>query len=154
MRLSSFLMTPPTEEIFDSPSGWVAKHIRRYVETNGEEGHRWRGVNTLLLTTRGRRSGKLRRTALIYGRDGDRYLIVGSQGGADEHPFWYRNLVENPDVEVQVGADTFPARAHTATAEEKPKLWRIMTSIWPDYDAYQAKTEREIPVVVLERRPG
>lgn len=147
-------MAPTQEEIFDSPSGWVAKHIRRYVETDGEEGHRWRGVNTLLLTTRGRRSGKLRRTALIYGRDGDRYLIVGSQGGADQHPFWYRNLVENPDVEVQVGADTFPARAQTATAEEKQKLWRIMTSIWPDYDAYQAKTEREIPVVILERRPG
>jgi deazaflavin-dependent oxidoreductase (nitroreductase family) len=146
-------MTPSTEEqIFDSPSGWVAKHIRRYVETDGEEGHRWRGVNTLLLTTRGRRSGKLRRTALIYGREGERYLVVGSQGGADEHPFWYRNLVENPDVEVQVGADTFPARADTATAEEKPKLWRIMTSIWPDYDAYQAKTERDIPVVILERR--
>jgi deazaflavin-dependent oxidoreductase (nitroreductase family) len=144
-------MAPMQEEIFDSPSGWVAKHIRRYVETDGEEGHRWRGVNTLLLTTRGRRSGKLRRTALIYGRDGDRYLIVGSQGGADEHPFWYRNLVENPDVEVQVGAETFPARARTATAEEKPKLWRIMTSIWPDYDAYQAKTERDIPVVILER---
>ena len=112
-------MAPTQEEIFDSPSGWVAKHIRRYVETDGEEGHRWRGVNTLLLTTRGRRSGKLRRTALIYGRDADRYLVVGSQGGADEHPFWYRNLVENHDVEVQVGADTFPARARTATAEEK-----------------------------------
>ena len=145
-------MAPTQEEIFDSPSGWVAKHIRRYVETDGEEGHRWRGVNTLLLTTRGRRSGKLRRTALIYGRDADRYLVVGSQGGADEHPFWYRNLVENHDVEVQVGADTFPARARTATAEEKPELWRIMTSIWPDYDAYQAKTERDIPVVILERR--
>jgi deazaflavin-dependent oxidoreductase (nitroreductase family) len=109
-------------------------------------------VNTLLLTTRGRRSGKLRRTALIYGRDGERYLVVGSQGGADKHPSWYLNLAENPDVEVQVGADAFPARARTATAKEKPKLWRIMASIWPDYDTYQAKTDRDIPVVILERR--
>ena len=145
-------MTPPTEQIFDSPKGWVAEHIRRYVETGGEKGHRWRGVNTLLLTTRGRRSGKLRRTALIYGRDGERYLVVGSQGGADKHPSWYLNLAETPDVEVQVGADAFPARARTAPAKEKPKLWRIMASIWPDYDTYQAKTDRDIPVVILERR--
>jgi deazaflavin-dependent oxidoreductase (nitroreductase family) len=144
-------MSPSQEEIYDSPSGWVAEHIRRYVETDGEKGHRWRGVNTLLLTTRGRRTGKLRRTALIYGRDGETYLVVGSQGGAHKHPFWYLNLVEHPDVEVQVGAETFPARARAATANEKPKLWRIMTSIWPDYDSYQAKTDRDIPVVILER---
>ena len=108
-------------------------------------------MDTLLLTTHGRKSGKLRRTALIYGRDGDRYLVVASSGGAKSHPSWYLNLSADPHVRVQVGDDRFSARAHTATAEEKPSLWRTMTSIWPEYDRYQAKTERDIPVVVLER---
>jgi deazaflavin-dependent oxidoreductase (nitroreductase family) len=144
-------MTPPPEEVFDSPRGWVADHVRRYIETDGEKGHRWHGVNTLLLTTLGRKSGKLRRTALIYGRDGARYLVVASQGGAAKHPSWYLNLAETPDVEVQVGADRFSARARPVTAKEKPELWRTMASIWPDYDKYQAKTDRDIPVVILER---
>jgi deazaflavin-dependent oxidoreductase (nitroreductase family) len=141
------------EEVFDSPTRWVAQHIRRYVETDGRRGHQWSGVNTLLLTTRGRRSGKLRRTALIYGRDGERYLVVGSKGGAKRHPAWYLNLVADPEVHVQVGAEKFPARARAGNAEEKPRLWRIMTSIWPEYERYQARTSREIPVVILERRP-
>jgi deazaflavin-dependent oxidoreductase (nitroreductase family) len=140
------------ERVFDSPRGWVAQHIRRYVESGGAKGHRWSGVHTLLLTTRGRKSGKLRRTALIYGRDGDRYLVVASSGGAKRHPSWYLNLVENPQVEVQVGADTFPARARPATGKEKARLWRVMASIWPEYDRYQTRTERDIPVVILERR--
>ncbi len=139
------------EEVADSPVGWVNQHIRGYVESDGEKGHRWRGVNTLLLTTTGRKSGKLRRTALIYGRDGDRYVVVASKGGAKNHPEWYLNLVENPEVEVQVGADKFKARARSASTEEKPELWRLMTSIWPEYDSYQARTKRDIPVVVLER---
>jgi len=142
------------EEVFDSPTGWVAQHIRGYVESDGEKGHRWRGVNTLLLTTRGRKSGNLRRTALIYGRDADGYVVVASKGGAGKHPEWYLNLVVNPEVEVQAGADKFRARARAATAEEKPALWRLMTSIWLDYDRYQARTEREIPVVVLEPLAG
>jgi deazaflavin-dependent oxidoreductase (nitroreductase family) len=146
-------MTSAPEEVFDSPSGWVADHIRRYVATDGRDGHEWRGVPTLLLTTRGRSSGKLRRTALIYGRDGDRYLVVASQGGAPRHPSWYLNLVANPDVHLQVGADRFLARARPATAEEKPELWRTMASIWPDYHAYQARTDRDIPVVILEPVP-
>ena len=139
------------EEVFDSPTGWVAQHIRSYVDSDGKEGQRWRGVDTLLLTTRGRKSGKLRRTALIYGRDGDRYVVVASKGGAKEHPSWYLNLAENPEVEVQAGAEKFTARARTASADEKPALWRVMTAIWPDYDRYQERTERDIPVVVLER---
>lgn len=141
----------PREVVFDSPTGWVAEHIRRYVETGGRSGHRWRGVHTLLLTTRGRRSGKLRRTALIYGRDEERYLVVASRGGAKKHPAWYLNLVENPEVVLQIGADSFPGRARPATAEEKPRLWSLMASIWPDYDRYQARTPRDIPVVILER---
>jgi deazaflavin-dependent oxidoreductase (nitroreductase family) len=142
----------PQEVVTDSPTGWVAKHIHRYVETDGREGHEWRGVPTLLLTTRGRKSGKLRRTALIYGKDGEeRYLLVASKGGAPEHPSWYLNLTEHPEVEVQVGADKFAARARTADAQEKPRLWQVMASIWPDYDGYQKKTGRDIPVVIVER---
>ncbi|MFF4876280.1 MULTISPECIES: nitroreductase family deazaflavin-dependent oxidoreductase [unclassified Micromonospora] len=141
-----------SEQVVDSPQGWVAEHIQRYVETGGAEGHEWRpGVYTLLLTTRGRHSGKLRRTALIYGRDGDGYLVVGSQGGAPKHPAWFLNLLAEPQVEVQVGGETFTARARTATPEEKPRMWSTMAAIWPAYDDYQAKTDREIPVVVLER---
>jgi deazaflavin-dependent oxidoreductase (nitroreductase family) len=142
----------PQEKVTDSPTGWVAKHIHRYVETDGREGHEWRGVPTLLLTTRGRKSGKLRRTALIYGKDGEeRYLLVASKGGAPEHPSWYLNLTEHPEVEVQVGADKFAARARTADAQEKPRLWQVMVSIWPYYDGYQKKTGRDIPVVIVER---
>jgi len=140
-------------EVSDSPTRWVAQHIRRYVETDGAKGHRWRGVQTLLLTTRGRKTGRLRRTALIYGRDGDRYLVVASDGGSKKHPSWYLNLADNPEVEVQVGAERFPARALPATPEERAELWPVMTSIWPEYDKYQAKTERDIPLVILERIP-
>jgi deazaflavin-dependent oxidoreductase (nitroreductase family) len=140
------------EEVVDSPTGWVAAHIRRYVETDGESGHEWRrGVPTLLLTVRGRKSGKLRRTALIYGRDGDAYLVVASVGGAPRHPEWYQNLVEEPEVGLQVGAEKFRARARTADPEERARLWPVMAAIWPDYDEYQARTERDIPVVILER---
>src|SRR5919199_5345013 len=138
------------QEPVDSPVGWVAEHARKYVETNGEEGHIWNGVPTLALTTTGRRSGKQHRTMLIYGRDGDRYVVVASKGGAEQHPQWYRNLQENPDVQVQVGAERFSARARTATPEEKPRLWKMMAEIWPAYDQYQTKTSREIPVVILE----
>ncbi|MEV4199490.1 nitroreductase family deazaflavin-dependent oxidoreductase [Micromonospora globbae] len=140
------------EQVLDSPASWVAEHIHRYVATDGAEGHEWRpGVFTLLLTTRGRRSGALRRTALIYGRDGDDYLVVASQGGAPRHPAWYLNLLADPRAEVQVGAGRFTARARTATPEEKPRMWETMAKIWPAYDDYQARTDREIPVVVLER---
>lgn len=76
---------------------------------------------------------------------------MASRGGSDKHPSWYLNLVENPDVQVQVKGDRFTARARTATPEEKPELWQIMRAHWPDYDRYQRRTEREIPVVVLER---
>jgi deazaflavin-dependent oxidoreductase (nitroreductase family) len=145
-------MAEHEEGVTDSPTGWVRRHVRRYLETGGEEGHEWRGAPTLLLTTRGRRSGTLRRTALIYGEDGEgRYVLVASKGGAKEHPSWYLNLVEHPAVGLQVGAERFAARARTATAEERPRLWRLMASIWPPYDDYQRKTEREIPVVIAER---
>jgi deazaflavin-dependent oxidoreductase (nitroreductase family) len=133
------------------PPGWQQAHMRRYLESDGRDGHIWEGVTTLLLTTTGRRSGQPRTTPLIYGRDGERYLVVASRGGAPEHPDWYQNLVARPVVQVQVMADRFSARARTATAAEKPALWKTMTSIWPPYSEYQARTPREIPVVILER---
>jgi deazaflavin-dependent oxidoreductase (nitroreductase family) len=125
--------------------------MRRYVASGGQDGHIWEGVTTLLLTTTGRRSGEPRTTPLIYGRDGDRYLVVASRGGAPKHPSWYENLVAQPLVKVQVMADRFTARARTATASEKPALWKTMAAIWPPYDEYQARTTREIPLVILER---
>jgi deazaflavin-dependent oxidoreductase (nitroreductase family) len=141
-----------TEEPLDSALDWVADHTRRYVESDGEDGHEWMGVPTLILTTRGRRSGRLRRNALIYGTDGDDYVIVASRGGHDHHPLWYLNLVDDPDVAVQVGAEHFDATARTASPDEKARLWSEMAKIWPAYDEYQTKTEREIPVIVLERK--
>ena len=109
-----------SEEVVDSPTGWVAKHIKEYVETGGEKGHTWQGVPTLLLTTRGRKTGKLRRTALIYGRSGDSYVVVASIGGAPKHPKWYLNLVANPEVELQVGPDLKSGRARTADPKKGP----------------------------------
>lgn len=139
------------ETIEDSPVGWVASHVRRYLATDGADGGRYHGYDTLLITTRGRRTGTLRRTALIYGRDGDRYLLVASNGGAARHPAWYLNLCANPQVEVQVGAEKFRATARTATAEERPRLWQVMTKVFPTYARYQKETDREIPVVIVER---
>ena len=135
----------------DREPGWQARHAQRYIETNGAEGHIWNGVPTLLLTTKGRRSGESRTTPLIYGTDGDRYLVVASRGGAPQHPGWYLNLVDQPEVEVQVGPERFAARARAATAEEKPALWKRMNEIFPSYDEYQTRTTREIPVVIIER---
>jgi deazaflavin-dependent oxidoreductase (nitroreductase family) len=127
------------------------EHVKRYVATDGEEGHEWNGTEVLILTTTGRRSGEQRSTPLIYGRRGDDYLVVASKGGAPEDPAWYLNLSEQAEVHVQVLGDRFAAHARTATADEKPDLWEEMTSRWPAYNEYQHKTARDIPVVVLER---
>jgi proline iminopeptidase len=128
------------------------EHVERYRDTGGEVGHIWkRGAKTLLLTTRGRKTGRSTTTPLIYEADGDNYVIVASKGGAPDHPGWYRNLVKDPNVELQVKDDVFPARAHTATGDERERLWKLAARQWPDYDAYQTRTDREIPVVVLER---
>jgi deazaflavin-dependent oxidoreductase (nitroreductase family) len=125
------------------------EHVRRYRETDGEEGYLWNGVPALLLTTTGRRTGEPRTSALIFGRDGDDYLVVASMGGMPQHPAWYFNLTANPQVEIQVRGDRMSAQARTATSDEKPRLWQIMRELWPNYDQYQSRTDREIPVVVL-----
>ena len=125
------------------------EHIRRYRETDGEVGYLWSGVPTLLLTTTGRRSGELRTSALIFGRDGDDYLVVASMGGAPSHPAWYLNLSANPAAEIQVRGDRIKVVTRTASDGEKPRLWQIVTDVWPNYDVYQTRTDRAIPVVVL-----
>lgn len=141
-----------SETIHDSPTPWVREHIERYVETDGEEGHVWNGYPTLLLTTRGRSSGELRRTALIYGEDNDRRIVIASKGGAPEHPSWYGNLEAEPEVGVQVAGDVYRARARTVTdGQARARLWAGMVDVYPPYEEYQERTEREIPVVVLER---
>ena len=128
------------------------EHVRRYVETDGEVGYLWReGAPILILTVKGRKSGKDYSTPLIFGEAGGSYVLVASQGGTPEHPDWYLNLAETPEVGVQVKADKFRAHARTAEGEERDRLWKRMNEIWPHYDEYQTKTERVIPVVVLER---
>jgi deazaflavin-dependent oxidoreductase (nitroreductase family) len=127
------------------------EHVEKYVETDGEVGHHWNNTTALILTTTGRKSGEERSTPLIYQEDDGRYLVVASKGGAPEAPAWFLNLEANPEVRVQVGADKFTARARSASAEEKPRLWKKMTATWPAYDSYQEKTDRDIPVVILER---
>jgi proline iminopeptidase len=128
------------------------EHVRRYQETNGEEGHDWReGSTVLLLTTKGRKTGNESTTPLIYGMDGGNPVIVASKGGTPENPGWYMNLVKNPEVGVQIRGDKFQAQARTAEPDERERLWKTMTAIWPHYDEYQEQTDRVIPVVVLER---
>ena len=129
-------------------------HIRRYRETGGEVGHIWRNGSTiLLLTTTGRKSGEKRTQPLIYGTDASGTLaIVASKGGADEHPAWYLNLVDQPNVEIELLAEKFKATARTASDDERAHWWPILVKEWSDYDAYQEKTERKIPVVLIERQ--
>jgi deazaflavin-dependent oxidoreductase (nitroreductase family) len=127
-------------------------HVRVYRETNGERGFIWNGAKILLLTTTGRKSGEPRTRPLIFEQDGDDFLVVASMGGAPQHPAWYLNLEAEPACEVQVRADVIPTMARTATPAEKPRLWDLVRAQWPNYDAYQTRTERDIPVVVLSPR--
>jgi deazaflavin-dependent oxidoreductase (nitroreductase family) len=124
-------------------------HVERYLETDGETGFSWKnGTTILLLFTKGRKSGEERIHPLIFQPHGDDFLVVASKGGTDQPPAWFLNL----EAEIQVKGDRFPVRARVASAEEKSEMWTKMAAVWPDYDDYQARTEREIPVVVLERR--
>jgi deazaflavin-dependent oxidoreductase (nitroreductase family) len=127
-------------------------HVKAYRETNGEEGYLWNGATALLLTTTGRKSGQPRTSPLIFAQDGDDYLVVASMGGAPQHPQWYLNITANPEAEVQVKADVIPVTARTASDDEKPRLWKIVTEQWPNYDVYQTRTDRVIPLVVLSPR--
>ncbi len=143
----------PDEKTYKVSKLYGAQHIRRYLETDGLEGYVWqrRGTTTLILTTRGRVSGKPHVKALVFREIDGSYVVVASNGGSKKQPDWYLNLQHNPDVEVQVLGDRFRARARTASAKERGKLWPLMNEVWPSYAGYQTKTEREIPVVILER---
>jgi deazaflavin-dependent oxidoreductase (nitroreductase family) len=140
-----------TEPGYTSPDLTLlgAEHVQRYQETGGEVGYLWNGVPILLLTTTGRRTGQPRTTPLIFGRDGDDHLVVASKGGAPHHPAWYLNLTAHPEVAIQVRTEHLRVVARTASDHERPRLWRIMTELWPNYDVYRSRTERTIPVVVL-----
>jgi deazaflavin-dependent oxidoreductase (nitroreductase family) len=128
------------------------EHVRAYRESNGEHGYNWRGTNILLLTTTGRSTGSERTTPLIHRVDDGRWVVVASKGGFPDHPDWYKNILADPDVEIQVLGEVIPVRAGTAEGDERTRLWGLMTEVWPAYDDYQRKTAREIPVVVFERR--
>ncbi|AKK26672.1 nitroreductase family deazaflavin-dependent oxidoreductase [Mycobacterium sp. EPa45] len=126
-----------------------ADHVAAYRDSSGEVGYLWNGVPTLLLSVAGRRSGETHTSALIFARDGDDYLVVASMGGAPRHPNWYLNLQANPAAMIQVRDQEIAVTARTATPDEKPRLWSIVTSVWPNYEVYQSRTDRDIPVVVL-----
>jgi proline iminopeptidase len=138
---------------------WMVTHANRYLSSGGADGHMHtptqpgrpdKPVPSLLLTTTGRKSGEKFIFPLYYGKTGDSYIVVASKGGAPQHPGWYRNLLADPAVEVQVGTEKFKARARTATGAERAQLWQKALEFWPPYADYQKKTEREIPVVVLD----
>lgn len=137
---------------------FLRDHIRRYLETDGADGHLWDStvaggpgpVPTLLLTTRGRKTGKPRTLPMIYDRTATGFAVIASKAGAPTHPAWYLNLVAEPVVDVQVADRKFRARARTADGAERDAIWRRMAAIYPPYVDYQARTERVIPVVVLE----
>jgi deazaflavin-dependent oxidoreductase (nitroreductase family) len=128
------------------------EHVNAYRETDGELGYHWRGTTILLLSTTGRVTGEEHTTPLIHRTDGGTWIVVASKGGAPDHPHWYKNLVANPDATIQVKGERIPVRARTAEGEERSRLWNLMTEVWPAYDDYRKRTERVIPVVVLERR--
>ncbi|MEU5261476.1 nitroreductase family deazaflavin-dependent oxidoreductase [Amycolatopsis sp. NPDC021455] len=137
-----------------SPVGWVAGQARLYEESGGTRGTTISGAPCLLLDYRGRRSGQWRRTVLIYRRSGESFLVVASNGGADNHPLWYRGIQENPDVRVRVGIHRFAARARVLSREEKADVWTSLVDVFAPYATYQRKTSRDIPVVRLHPAEG
>jgi deazaflavin-dependent oxidoreductase (nitroreductase family) len=142
------------EDVAISPSGWVAEQAKEYAESGGTRNTDLNGSPCLLMDYKGRRTGTWRRTVLIYGQDGGDYLIVASKGGADDHPKWFLNLQEHPDVRLQVGPERFDARAETLSADDKARVWPGLVEVYPPYADYQLKTDRDIPVVRLRRTLG
>jgi deazaflavin-dependent oxidoreductase (nitroreductase family) len=153
-------MSEPINEPLPAPglASWILDHLKIYLATNGEQGHLWspmaapdaKPVTALLLTTTGRKSGQRYIMPLFYGDAGGRYVIIASKGGAPDHPGWYKNLSAHPDVDVQIKARKFKARARTVTGPERQQLWDMMAAAFPSYNDYQKKAGREIPVVVLD----
>jgi deazaflavin-dependent oxidoreductase (nitroreductase family) len=138
-------------------SGWQQRHVALYRKTDGAEGHLvdfgqlgMSEVPTLLLQTTGRKSHTAQTTPLIYGKEGNGFVIVASKGGAPQHPAWFLNLSDNHEVRFQVAGKKYRGHARIATGGDHHRLYAMMTGIYPPYRDYQAKTAREIPVVVLE----
>jgi deazaflavin-dependent oxidoreductase (nitroreductase family) len=126
------------------------EHVRVYRETDGETGYLWNGVPTLLLTTKGRKSGAARTIPIIFTRYGESFVVIASKGGSPTHPKWYLNILDDPHVQVQVKADRYEAVARTADSPEREAIWAECVKTWPNYDIYQSRTERKIPVVVID----
>jgi F420H(2)-dependent quinone reductase len=139
---------------------WMKDHTDRYLASGGTDGHMYKMVRpdigeltvaSLLLTTKGRKSGQSYIFPLFYGETGKSYFVIASKGGAPEHPGWYRNLLGDPNVEIQVGTKKMKARARTVSGEERERLWKDAVAFFPPYADYKVKAgEREIPVVVLD----
>lgn len=144
-------------EIPEGLPKWIADHVKLYL-TDPEKAHLWDAslgggsgmIPTLLLITTGAKTGKQRMLPLIYKQIDGNFVIVASKGGAPDHPGWYRNLVANPDCEIRVGKDSYQVRARTAQGDERERLWNELVDIYAPYTDYQARTDRQIPVVVLE----
>jgi deazaflavin-dependent oxidoreductase (nitroreductase family) len=143
---------PLEGEYEPSPVAWAREQVQKYEASGGTEGTELNGRPVVILWTKGRRSGKVRKTPLMRIEHGGKYAVVASLGGAPRHPVWCHNVVANPDVTLQDGSAVRDFRAREVHGEEKAEWWRHATATWPDYDAYQARTDREIPVFVLEAR--
>ena len=149
------MISVPIEGEYEPPT-WdlAARQVERYEASGGTEGTEAAGVPCIVLWTRGRKTGKVRKSPLMRVTDGERYAAVASMGGAPEHPSWYGNLVADPRVTVQDGPRVMDCTARVLEGEEKARWWARATAVWPPYDEYQAKTDRQIPVVVLEPVTG
>jgi deazaflavin-dependent oxidoreductase (nitroreductase family) len=145
---------PLDGEYEPSPAKWVRDQVELYERSGGTEGTTMRGRPVVILTTRGARSGKVRKAPLMRVEHDGRYAVVASLGGAPKHPVWYHNVVADPHVELQDGPVRQDMVAREVTGDEKAEWWERAVSTWPDYAAYQQKTDREIPVFVLEPPPS
>ena len=136
---------------------WIDEHTKLYLKDPGK-GHLWDSsavggpgvLPTLLLYTTGRKSGQIRPLPLIYGKSGDKHIVIASKGGAPDHPGWYQNLLQEPRCEIQVAKDRYKVVARTASGAERETMWQQLVQIYPPYNDYQKATQRQIPVVVLE----
>ncbi|WP_066586372.1 nitroreductase family deazaflavin-dependent oxidoreductase [Cellulomonas timonensis] len=145
---------PLIGEYEPSPSSWAAQQVEKYESSGGTEGTTMRGMPVVILTTRGARSGKLRKTPLMRVEHNGEYAVVASLGGAEKNPVWYYNVVADPHVELQDGPQKWDMIARELKGDEKALWWERAVAAYPDYADYQRKTEREIPVFVLERAEG
>ncbi|MFF2009495.1 nitroreductase family deazaflavin-dependent oxidoreductase [Streptomyces sp. NPDC058195] len=141
---------PLQGEYEPSPQQWVRDQVELFEGSGGTEGTTMRDMPVIILTTRGARSGKIRKTPLMRVEHDGTYAVVASQGGAPTHPFWYHNIVADPRVELQDGPERQDMTAREVTGEEKDLWWRRAVEAFPDYADYQRKTDRQIPVFVLE----